>query len=416
MINATRRYALITFLTWLPTGLYVAPMVLLMLDRGLSVPTIAAVGLAYSLTCATLELPTGGLADVLGRRAVLLGASLASLAGLVLLGLATTAAVFAIAAFLRGAARALGSGPAEAWYVDTMHANGDTDIGPGIARGSVSGSLGLAIGTITGGLIPLALTGLVAVPLAVPVLLGAVVELVRLVVVMVAMPEPRHQRPGLRKILLGVPLTVREGLRLGLRDGVLARILFVTGCVGIALASIELLTPAWLAKITGRLETASIAYAIVAALGFAASAAGAALSARVVRIAGTPARGGIVGLSIMASALLMLAGSATLTGNRTVVAAAVAYCLIFVGLGIANPAAATLTHDRVESAQRATVLSVQSLAAQLVGAVGVNALARLSDRAGLALTFSVVALLIGGSGLTLRGVTLTKREPLAVAG
>ncbi len=35
--RAERRYALLVFLFWLPTGLYVATKVLLMLDRGLSV-------------------------------------------------------------------------------------------------------------------------------------------------------------------------------------------------------------------------------------------------------------------------------------------------------------------------------------------------------------------------------------------
>jgi Major Facilitator Superfamily len=405
-VNATRRYTAVAFLTWLPTGLYVAPMVLLMLDRGLSVPTIAAIGVAYSLTTAVLELPTGGLADAVGRRGVLLASCTASLISLVMLGFATTAMLFAVSSFLRGVARALGSGPAEAWYVDTVHATQGTDapIGPGLARGQIAGSSGLAIGTITGGLIPLALTGVVAVPLAIPVLVAAAVEAVRLVVIITAMREPHHARSSYQ----GVPRTVRDGLRLAWRDPVLARLVVITGCVGITLATIELLTPPWLATVTGAFETAGIAYAIIAALGFAASAVGGALSSRVVRMAGSPARGAAVGSFVMVAALLLLAGStatSTLAGGALgLCLAGFAYFTLFVGLGIGNPALATLTHARVESGQRATILSVQSLALQAAGALGVNVLSRVSELTAPALAFVIVAAVIGISTLALRAI------------
>ena len=65
-----------------------------------------------------LELPTGGLADSLGRRAVLL---LASVVGIVAMGLylaADSLALFAAVFALQGVFRALDSGPLEAWYVD----------------------------------------------------------------------------------------------------------------------------------------------------------------------------------------------------------------------------------------------------------------------------------------------------------
>src|SRR5689334_9300115 len=112
-MTARNRYAAVSFLTWLPTGLYIPASVLLMLDRGLSLPTIAAISTVYSICVAVLELPTGGLADVIGRRPILITAALTSLASLVIVGLATTAALFLVGAVLRGVARALGSGPAE---------------------------------------------------------------------------------------------------------------------------------------------------------------------------------------------------------------------------------------------------------------------------------------------------------------
>ncbi|HWG98136.1 MAG TPA: MFS transporter [Pilimelia sp.] len=400
---ATRRYALLSFLTWLPVGLYLAPMVLLMLERGLSIATVAAVGAAYSVTVTVLELPTGGLADVLGRRPVLVASALASAAGLLLLGLADGLALFLASAVLRGVARALSTGPAEAWYVDTLHgiAGRDVDLTPGLARGEVAASVALAAGTLAGGLLPLALApGALPLPaLAVPVLLAAAVEVAR-VAVTLRLPEPPHRRAGLAKVLRNVRTTVTGGLRLAATDAVLARVLLAAGGAGVALAAIELLTPAWLGELTGTGEAGALAYAVVAALGFAADAAGGALGPAAVRRCGTPARAAALGTIVAAAALGALAGSATMRGPAAVVLAGLAYCLLFVGLGAAGPAQGRLLHERTHARARATVVSVQSLVLQLAAALGGVTLGWLAARRGFAPAFGVgAALLLASAAL-----------------
>ena len=69
-----------------------------------------------------LELPTGGLADTIGRRPLLLVAGAVAIASTAVFVLADTAALFAVALVLQGVFRALDSGPLEAWFVDTVHA------------------------------------------------------------------------------------------------------------------------------------------------------------------------------------------------------------------------------------------------------------------------------------------------------
>lgn len=68
--TARRRYTTVCVLFWLPLGLSVAPQILLFTERGMTMAAIAGFFAAHSLTAAALELPTGGLSDVLGRRAV----------------------------------------------------------------------------------------------------------------------------------------------------------------------------------------------------------------------------------------------------------------------------------------------------------------------------------------------------------
>ena len=403
-VAAARRYALLNALLWLPAGLYLVPLVLLMLDRGLTVSTIAAVGVAYGLTIAVLELPTGGLADVLGRRPVLIASAVAGAAGLLLLGLANTVALFLASAVLRGAARALSTGPLEAWYVDTVHAEQgrETDLTAGLARGEVAASLALGAGTLIGGLLPLALGDVGPLPaLAVPVLMAAGVEVLRAVLT-TRLPEPPHPRPSLGVVLRGVPATVVAGLRVAGRDRALTRIMLAAGGAGVALGTIELLTPAWLAGLsTG--PRAAATYAVVAAAGFGADAIGGMLAAGAVRRFASHARAATAGWTVSALALAGLAGCAMLSGTVAMVLAGIAYCVLFIGLGAAFPAQAHLLHERVEPGERATVLSVQSLLMQAVGAVLIPVIGWQATRNGIEAGYTVSAVvLLASAGLFLR--------------
>ncbi|BCJ73229.1 hypothetical protein CS0771_27730 [Catellatospora sp. IY07-71] len=404
--SARRRYVAISFLTWLPVGLYLAPMVLLMLERGLSLGEVATIGAVYSVAIVVLELPTGGLSDVLGRRPVLLASAVTGLGGLLLLGLGGSLWPLAASALLRGVARALSSGPAEAWYVDAVHAAAgrDADLAPGLARGGMAASAAMAVGVLAGGTIPFlwpAGPGADVPGLAVPVLLAVVCQLALLVVVAVAMREPRAVRPGLGEVLRGVPDTVAAGLRLAGRDHVLVRLLFMSAVSGVALAVIELLTPAWMAVLAGGPGGGVLAYALVAAVGFAAGTAGNALSAPLTRWLGSPGRAVAVCLLAAALALAGLAGTASLSGVTGVVAAGTAYLLMFVGLGAMVAPVGQLLHDRVGAGERSTVLSVDSLVLQLGAGAGSPALGWLATARGPGAAFAVSALLLCPAALLL---------------
>lgn len=84
-----RRYVTVSVLFWLPVGLSVAPLILLFTERGMAMAAISGFFAAHSLTAAALELPTGGLSDVLGRRTVLAAAGVLNLTALTLVGLGT---------------------------------------------------------------------------------------------------------------------------------------------------------------------------------------------------------------------------------------------------------------------------------------------------------------------------------------
>lgn len=134
--TARRRYVTVCALLWLPPGLGMASLVLLFSERGMSLAAVAGLFAAHSLTVAVLELPTGGLSDVLGRRPVLAMAGALNVVAFALVGLGTTAWVLTAGMVLMGAARALASGTAEAWYVDTVqaHSGPGAELRTGLAR------------------------------------------------------------------------------------------------------------------------------------------------------------------------------------------------------------------------------------------------------------------------------------------
>ncbi|GIF66415.1 hypothetical protein Ais01nite_44500 [Asanoa ishikariensis] len=414
--GAERRYALLVFLFWLPTGLYLATKVLLMLERGMSVAAIGTVVLIFSLTTAALELPTGGLADVIGRRTVLAASAVASFAGLALLAVADVFWLFAASAVLRGIARALSSGPDEAWFVDTMHAaeGPDASLTRGLARGEASSSVGLGIGTLVGGALPLAVGAVFWLPaLAVPVAIAALVELLRLLVTVFGMPEPPRPRTSFGAVLRGVPATVAAGLRLGLRDGVLARLLLAAAGVGVALSAIELLTPGWLAGLVGDPERGASTYAVVAAAGFGANAVGSLLGPWAQRRLGSAVRAGVAGIALGAAALVgvALAGPALHEATIGVPVVAAAYLLLFVGLGVTAAPQAALLHARVASTERATVISVQSLALQAAGAVGSVCFGALATARGAAFAFGAAGVALAAAALVVARIRVTDPAP-----
>jgi hypothetical protein len=410
--SALRRYMLVSFLTWLPPGLMMATMVLLMTERGLSLAQIGLAVTVFGAVTVGLELPTGGLADVVGRRMVLAASAVFTALGLALMSVSTAFWMFLVTGVLKGVARALSSGPATAWYVDTLHdlEGPEADLKPGLSRGGAMESLALCAGVLAGGALPLLVPPELMLPLAAPALAGAAAAVILLVVVVFALPEPAHARRSLSSVLREVPATVLSGVRMAAGGPVLRRLMAAAAAGGVLLMTIELLTPGRMAELAGTAEEGSLAYAVVAALGFAASAAGTAFAPRLARMAGGSAHGAMAGTALAALSVGALAATAGLGGVPGLVAAGLAYVVLFAGFSAAGLLSLEMTHNAVSSAQRTTVTSTSSLSLQSGGLLANSALGVLATAAGPDAAWSVAAAVVLGSAL------LFVRMPAAVTG
>ncbi len=397
--QARRRFVALTALRWLPVGIAVPVSVLLATARGLSPADIGVTVAVYGAVTLLLELPTGGLADAIGHRPVLALSGLFTTAGLLTMALADSMLVFAVAWALKGVARALDSGPLEAWYVDTVHRTDPVaDLTPGLSRAAAADAAGLTVGAVLGGVLPLLVERSGAAALALPLLLAAGFALVHVVAVLLLVvpvrPALESGSAAVRSGLREVPVVVTATVRLVLHDRLLRLLLAVSFLVGVVLTSLELLGPLHFADLAGSPELGSAVFGIVTAVSFAAAAVGSLLAPAAGRAAG----GSVVLVSGVTSVLAAgtIAAFALAPG---VALAAVAYTAFYLLNAAAWPLRKQLMHDQTTSSQRSTTVSASSLALMVGGLLGNLLLPRLADSAGLP-----VGLLAGGGAMLLLAV------------
>jgi hypothetical protein len=401
LTRTRRRFVALTALRWFPTGVVLPVMVLLMRERGLDLAEVGIVLALYSLVTAALELPTGGLADVVGRRPVLVLSASMTVAGTMLLAVGQDLPVLAAAAGVLGIARALDSGPLQAWFVDAVHAvDRQADLRRGLSQSGVAEAAGLGLGALVGGglvaISPLPDQSAVVIALSTPFLLAATLSVGYLVAVATWVHDrPRDRRLRPRDVLADVPRTIARGAAMTVGRGPLRRLAAFSAALGIALAGVELLAPTSFAALLGGASQAAGPYAVLVTMGFAGTAVGSALAPVAARLLRSSSRGLIA--ASLASAVALPAIAAPTLG-----AAATAYVSFYLLLGIGGPLLDELTHAAVESSERATVLSVRSMVLQLGGVA-----ANLGIGALVGATSLVVGLAVLAVALVLAAVALT---------
>ncbi len=392
---AARRFVVLAGLRWLPTGLVVPVLVLLATSRGLSPTQIALVFTLQGAVVVALELPTGGLADALGRRALLVAGGVLHALGLGVMALAQDLGAFCLAYVLVAVGRALDSGPLEAWYVDTARAlQADVDVTRALARAGVAEGAALFLGAVVGGAVPVLVDDRLWLPVvAAAALAVAHAGAVLVLLVPVGPSSPRRTvTAALRQGLADVPATVSGALQLTRRDSGLRLLLVLSAGLGFVLGSLELLVPLRLSTLAGDRAGGAAAFGVVIAATFAAGALGSGATPRVRALArGADWTATATLLVLSAAALVALAAA------PTVGLLAVPYVVFALLLGVVSPLRKRLLHDRVPAARRATMVSAVSLALQLGGISANNLQAllyeQLSPRAPFALTAAVLLLL-----------------------
>lgn len=378
--TARRRFLLLRALRWLPTGLIVPILILLLTERGFSLAQIGLVTAAQGVMVLLLELPTGGLADAIGRRPVLLAATAFEVASLALLVTAQSLTLLVVVFAIQGVYRALESGPLDAWYVDAaLAADPDADVEGGLAAGGVVIGVAMSVGALAGG-------GIVALDpfpgvdaLVAPLLVSILLRLVELAAVAGLVVEIRPGRGlgALRRSTRQVPAVIAGAGRLLRGSRVLLALVAVELLWGFGMVTWETLLPPRLAEVVGDSDRAAAMLGPAAAAAWLASAGGAAV---------IPAVSRWLGANWAAAAMrvgqgVTVVGMALAAGPYGVLAA---YLVTYAIHGGANPVHQGLLHRAVDSSHRTTMVSANSMTAMSGAAVGGIALGALADATSVA--------------------------------
>jgi MFS family permease len=382
-----RRFSLLLALRFVPTGLLITVFVLLLRDRGLTLAEIGIGTAAQGLVMLFLELPSGGLADALGRKPVLVLAACFGLAATGLLLVADSVLLLAAVCSLQGVFRALDSGPLEAWFIDaSLTADADVDIERGLSRQNIVICSSIGLGAMLGGVIA-ATDGFLGIDaLVAPLVLGLVVQVVGLVAVVTLMDEVRPGRGwgAARDAIADVPRAVREGVSIIRVSRLLTALVVGELLWGFGMIAFETLLPPRLAEVSGGIEDAAglLGPAITAA--WVLSALGAALAPWLVRRfgAGWAGFGLRLGHGLTVVAMGLAAGPAGLIA---------AYLATYWVHGATAPVHYGMVHRAVESSHRATVVSANSLTSQVGGAVSGIVLGALADATSITTAMFVAA-------------------------
>ncbi len=400
-MSVKTRFLTLLALRWFATGLITPVALLLPLSRGLSVAEIATAMAAQGAVVLLMEIPSGVLSDVWGRRQVFVASALAALAAYGLMIVADSVLLLTAAWALKGLFRALDSGPLEAWFVDAENGRGagqEVPSGLAAAGGVLAGSI--AVGSLCSAGVLHVAPWSDPVTLAVPYAIAFVVVVVQLVVALVLMESTRRV-PG-DAVALGWADTLKGGL--GLVSGPTLRWLALAMVfIAVGVSALELLMPVRMDELSADTSSAGSVLGVVTAVAWGLGSVGSLVVSRVLRSrAAAPVA--VILLLVEAGGLAAMAAAA---GPVVLVAGFWTSYAVHSGFGATYN---SLVHARVDDARRGTALSMTSLVFLGTGAAAGVGLGALSDQSTASLGLLVGSnSLVCASGLILLGTGQRRR-------
>jgi len=347
---------------------------LFLLDAGLTNLEAFSANAFFTAGMLIFEIPTGVVADTVGRRAsYLLGT----------VTLATTTVLYwmlwvwhspfwawAVVSVLLGLGFTFFSGAVDAWLVDALKATGyEGSLETVFGRAQIVGGIAMLSGSVLGGIVAQATN------LGVPFLIRGGILVLMLVVAALLMHDLGFQPDRSERPLRATRTVLRNSVRYGLGDPPVRWLMLTSPfTAGVGIYVFYALQP-YLLELWGDEEAYTIA-GLAAALLSGASIVGGALAPRVRAL--VRRRTSVILLATVASALVLIG----LGFVQNFWFAVVLVALWGIASALDDPVHRAYLNDMIPSKQRATVLSFDSLMGSAGGVVFQPALGRAADVGG----------------------------------
>jgi DHA1 family quinolone resistance protein-like MFS transporter len=363
-------YSIHQSLHWFATGLLVPVMALLQLEKGLDLFQIGLTVAVYSATVMALELPTGGLADSIGRKRVYLYSLVAKTIAVTVVLFAQTFLLVLFGFLALGIARALSSGTMDAWFVDEFNrVEPDGNLQRALAIVGVFIPMGLGIGSIFGGILPDTLGRVLEQNRYLDLYSSNMLAMALIVIFQMLFTllviKDHHAREtdgvsGFRKL----PHILAASITYGVRNRIVLMLLVSTAALGFALSGLEnFWQPQLKGILGGKFQT--WLFGVLSAGYFLSASVGNLIVTPICRLFrnrySTILFFSRIGMGVV---WFVLALQTTMQGF------AVFYIVVFLFNGVSTSPHAAIMNREIPSMKRSTLLSFESLVLQTGVVVG----------------------------------------------
>jgi len=351
---------------------------LFLLHRGLDLFQINVVFAVYLITAFLFEVPTGAVADVVGRKASFVFSCILRCGAFTLYWFADSFGDFLFAEFIDAIGTTLATGALDAWAVDRLHEEGHAG---GVERLFTRAFVICRPFMITAGVLGAYLADR---NMDSPWLLGASGFALTGLLGMLLMRE-NWQRPTHRRgFVYAWIATTRAGFVTVRRNSQLALLCFVTAATSFAVMPAWHYWPARLSELSG--SGIWVMGWVGASINVASMCASLLMPHLVRRF---DRENILLAAWLLRGAMLMMAALAT--SFAPAFAGIIIMDAIF---GLSEPTLQAWMNDRVDSEQRATVLSVRSMSFTLGGGLGLILLGLIARESGIPLVWGISATLL----------------------
>ncbi len=357
-------YSLIHLLNSYLTGLLAPVLSLILMDKGASLSNLSIVLGLYALTVIVLELPTGIIADVFGRKKSFCLSVIVSIISIITILLSKNFIVLCSGMVLYGLGRALSSGSFDAMFIDFYIDNyGKNKLHDITTRLSVLEAIGMSAGALSGGFFPkisttyLASMGMYDLNLIIRIILAATVAILSFAFIQEDNNHDKKERISLKQ-------HIKNSSEIISKSSTVIGIFISVFATGFFLSSLETYwQPHFITLLPNK--DSMVLLGLMAFLYFAAATLGSIASNKLIIKYKFDSRKMYLFLR------LMLGVSLILTALQTKVPIFIGlYSSIYLLFGMASIPEGVILNNEIPNEIRASVLSVNSLAMQIGGLTG----------------------------------------------
>jgi len=357
---------------WFIFGLIIPVITLLQLEKGLNYFQIGITLAMYSGATVFLELPTGGLADSIGRKRVYLISLIVTFISTIIISFAQGFLGIGIGFSVMGCARALSSGSMDAWFVDEFYKIAAKDkLQSALAKIGFFIPVGLGMGCLIAGWLPMVFGGLMTQISGFTIYSSNLMAIGIMVIIQFSITQivvkEQLQSGHPLKILDGFrqfPTIVKTSFQYGIKDRTLFLLLMTTFAWGFSISGLELL---WQPRVKNivHLGSGTMIFGVLATGYFMADALGNILISKICNIFKNS-----YPMILFFTRTLMGVFLLILAFQNRIMGFTFFYWTLFIFNGMSNSPHAAIFNAAIPSDKRSTLLSFESLFLQIGGLLG----------------------------------------------